>query len=236
LTFFIFVLISCESDYKHKATTRPEMKRMQIPAETIKRLSLYLRNLRYLARGGAKTISSDGLAKDTYVSAAQVRKDLSYLGDFGTRGVGYNVKSLICEITSELGLYEEWRVALIGVGRLGSALLNYPGFKEFGFRISAVFDNDPEKIGRVYNGVKIEDFARMERIIKEKKIRMAIITVPASAAQEIADRLAGAGIEAILNFSPRYLSIPEDVKIKTVDIAVELESLAYYLTHKKGER
>jgi len=211
------------------------MKRMQVPAESIKRLSLYLRNLRYLAKDGIETISSDKLAQDIYVSAAQVRKDLSYFGDFGTRGVGYNVKSLISEIKSILGLYREWKIALIGVGRLGSALLSYPGFKEFGFRISIAFDSDPKKIDKIYQGIKIKNFSEIERIIKKENIKIAIITVPASAAQDIADRLVRAGIKAILNFSPRYLNIPENIKVKTVDIAVELESLAYYLVHKEKE-
>jgi len=212
------------------------MKGMRVPTESVKRLSLYLRNLKYLVKEGIETVSSDELAQDIYVSAAQVRKDLSYFGDFGTRGVGYNVKSLISEIESALGLYREWKVALIGVGRLGSALLNYPGFKEFGFRISVAFDSDPKKIGRLYKGViRVEDFSQIEKIIKKEKIRIAIITVPAAAAQQIADKLAKAGIEAVLNFSPKYLNISENVKVKTVDIAVELESLAYYLMHK-GEK
>ena len=209
------------------------MKRMQVPAESIKRLSLYLRNLKYLAKEGIEQVSSNELAQDIYVSAAQVRKDLSYFGDFGIRGLGYNVKSLISEIKSILGLYREWKVALIGMGRLGSALLNYPGFKEFGFRISVVFDNDPKKIGKTFKGIRIEDFSKIEKIIREEKIRVAIITVPASAAQQVADKLVKAGIEAVLNFSPRYLNISENVKVKTVDIAVELESLSYYLMHKE---
>jgi len=209
------------------------MKRMQVPAESIKRLSLYLRNLKYLAKEGIEQVSSNELAQDIYVSAAQVRKDLSYFGDFGIRGLGYNVKSLISEIKSILGLYREWKVALIGVGRLGSSLLNYPGFKEFGFRISVVFDNDPKKIGKTFKGIRIEDFSKIEKIIREEKIRVAIITVPASAAQQVADKLVKAGIEAVLNFSPRYLNISENVKVKTVDIAVELESLSYYLMHKE---
>ncbi len=209
------------------------MKKIRVPRESIKRLSLYLRNLNYLAKEGIETVSSDELAQNIYVSAAQVRKDLSYFGDFGTRGVGYNVKFLISEIEFALGLYKKWEIVLIGAGRLGSALLDYPGFEEFGFRISIAFDNDPEKIGRIYKGVRIEDISQIEMIIRRKKIRIAIITAPALSAQEIANKLARAGIEAILNFSPRYLNIPENVKVRTVDIAVELETLAYYLMHKE---
>ena len=165
------------------------MKKIRVPRESIKRLSLYLRNLNYLAKEGIETVSSDELAQNIYVSAAQVRKDLSYFGDFGTRGVGYNVKLLISEIEFALGLYKKWEIALIGAGRLGSALLNYPGFEEFGFRISVAFDNDPKKIGRVYKGVRIEDISQIEIIIRRKKIRIAIITTPALSAQEIANKL-----------------------------------------------
>jgi len=121
------------------------MKKLQIPEDSVKRLSLYLRNLRYLVREGVETISSEALAQDIYVSAAQVRKDLSYFGDFGTRGVGYSVRNLISEIESILGLNKKWSLALVGVGRLGSALLNYRGFQQFGFQFSVAFDNNPEK-------------------------------------------------------------------------------------------
>jgi len=211
------------------------MKKIRVPEESVKRLSLYLRNLNYLAQEGIEIVSSDELAQDIYVSAAQVRKDLSYFGDFGTRGVGYNVQSLISEIKSVLGLDKKWRVALIGVGRLGSALLNYPGFEEFGFQISIAFDTNPKKIGKIYKGVKVEDSSQIEKIIKKEKIKIAIIAVPAPAAQKMVDALIRAGIKAILNFSPRYLSIPENVNIKTVDIAIELGNLAYYLTHSESE-
>ena len=211
------------------------MKKIRVPEESVKRLSLYLRNLNYLAKGGVETVSSDELAKNIYVSAAQVRKDLSYFGDFGRRGVGYNVQSLISDIKSVLGLNKKWLVALVGIGRLGSALLNYPGFEELGFQISVVFDINPKKIGKIYRGVKIEDSSQIEKIIKKEKIKIAIIAVPASAAQETADVLIKAGIKAILNFSPKYLNISESVNIKTVDIAIELGNLAYYLTHSESE-
>jgi len=211
------------------------MKKIRVPEESVKRLSLYLRNLNYLSQGGAETVSSDELAQNICVSAAQVRKDLSYFGDFGRRGVGYNVKSLISEIKSVLGLDKKWSVTLVGVGRLGSALLNYPGFEEFGFQISVAFDNNPKKIGKIWKEVKIKDSSKIEKMIKREKIKIAIIAVPASAAQEMTDTLIRAGIKAILNFSPRYLSIPKNVNIKTVDIAMELGNLAYYLTHGESE-
>jgi len=209
-----------------------KMKKLQIPEDSVKRLSLYLRNLRYLVREGVEIISSEALAQDIYVSAAQVRKDLSYFGDFGTRGVGYSVRNLISEIESILGLNKKWSLALVGVGRLGSALLNYRGFQQFGFQFSVAFDNNPEKIGKKIGKVKVEDYSEIEKIIKKEKIKIAVITVPASAAQEITDRLVKAGIEAILNFSPRYLNVPPSVSIKTVDIALEVGNLTYYLVHK----
>jgi len=208
------------------------MKKLQIPEDSVKRLSLYLRNLRYLVREGVETISSEALAQDIYVSAAQVRKDLSYFGDFGTRGVGYSVRNLISEIESILGLNKKWSLALVGVGRLGSALLNYRGFQQFGFQFSVAFDNNPEKIGKKIGKVKVEDYSEIEKIIKKEKIKIAVVTVPASAAQEVTDRLVKAGIEAILNFSPRYLNVPPSVSIKTVDIALEVGNLTYYLVHK----
>ncbi|MCD6472469.1 redox-sensing transcriptional repressor Rex [Candidatus Aerophobetes bacterium] len=211
------------------------MKKIQVPKESVKRLFLYLRNLNYLAQEGRETISSDKLAQDIYVSAAQVRKDLSYFGDFGRKGVGYNVQSLISDIKSVLGLDKKWLVALVGVGRLGSALLNYPGLEELGFQISVAFDIDPKKIGKTYREVKIKDSSQIEKIIKKEKIKIAIITVPVSAAQKTADVLTKAGIKGILNFSPKYLTIPENVKIKTVNIAIELGNLAYYLTHSESE-
>ncbi|MEA1964170.1 MAG: redox-sensing transcriptional repressor Rex [Candidatus Aerophobetes bacterium] len=229
--FFIFYH-SCESDYNRK---EERMKKIRVPTESVKRLSLYLRSLNYLSEEGVETISSDELAKGIYVSAAQVRKDLSYFGDFGTRGVGYNVQSLIYKIKSALGLDKKRSVALVGVGRLGLALLNYPGFEEFGFQISVAFDSDPKKIGKIYKGVKVKDSSQIEKIIKKEKIKIAIIAVPAPAAQKIADVLIKTGIKAILNFSPIYLSIPEDINIKTVDIATELGNLAYHLTHSEPE-
>jgi len=208
------------------------MKRMQIPEDSVKRLSLYLRNLRYLIKEGVETISSEVLAQDIYVSAAQVRKDLSYFGDFGTRGVGYSVGNLVAEIEGILGLDKKWSLALVGAGRLGSALLNYRGFQQFGFQFSVAFDNNPNKIGKIVGGVKVERYSEIEKIIKKERIKIAVITVPGAAAQEVTDRLVKAGIKAILNFSPHYLNVPPDVSIKAVDIAMEVSNLTYHLIHK----
>ena len=208
------------------------MKKMQIPEDSVKRLCRYLRNLRYLIKEGVETISSEALAQDIYVSAAQIRKDFSYFGDFGTRGVGYSVRNLIAEIEGILGLNRKWSLVLVGAGRLGSALLNYRGFEQLGFQFSVTFDNNPNKIGKTIGGVKVEDYSELEKIIEKNRIKIAVVTVPERAAQEVTDRLVKAGIKAILNFSPRYLNVPADVSIKAVDIAMEMGNLTYYLIHK----
>ncbi len=208
------------------------MKKRIIPQATIKRLALYLRSLRYLEKKEVEIISSGKLAEHIYASPAQVRKDLSYFGEFGIRGVGYNVKKLIAEIESNLGLKKERNVALVGIGKLGSALLAYPGFEKFGFRISALFDNNPEKIGKKFSGLKVEKIDRIKQVSKRRKIKIAMITVPAENAQEVADRVVAAGIKVILNFAPYYLTIPEGIIINTIDMAIELESIAYYLPRK----
>jgi len=200
-----------------------------IPHDTIKRLALYLRSLRYLAKKKVEVISSQRLAECIYASPSQMRKDLAYFGEFGIRGVGYNVKKLIAEIESILKLKKKRKVALIGIGKLGTALLAYSGFEKFGFRISALFDNNSGKIGKKIFGLKIEDIARTKEVLKRERIKIGIITVPAADAQEVTDRLITSGIKAILNFTPRYLNIPEGIMINTVDMAIELESLTYYL-------
>ena len=207
-----------------------------MPHETIKRLALYLRSLRYLAEKRVEIISSEKLTEHIHASPAQVRKDLACFGEFGVPGVGYQVKKLIAEIESILGLKEKREVALVGIGKLGGALLAYTGFRKFGFRISALFDNNPEKIGKKISGLKIEDVVRIEEVLKRRKIKIAITTVPATNAQEVANRLVAAGIKVILNFAPHYLNIPQGIIINTIDMAIELECLTYYLTYKKQSR
>ena len=207
-----------------------------IPHDTIRRLALYLRSLRYLAKRDIEVISSERMTEHINTSPAQVRKDLSYFGEFGVPGVGYQVKKLIAEIESILGLKKKQEVVLVGMGKLGSALLAYPGFKKFGFRISVLFDNNPEKIGKKISGLKIENVVRMKEMLKKKGIKIAVITVPAANAQEVADKLVAAGIKVILNFAPRYLNIPKGIVINTIDMAIELECLTYYLTHKEQSR
>ncbi len=206
-------------------------KGWHIPEETIRRLSLYLRTLRYLEKEGVRVISSERLTKHLHITSAQARKDLAYFGSFGHPGVGYNVRRLREKIEEILGLDRHWDVILVGAGKMGAAFLAYPGFRRFGFKIRAAFDNNPAKLGQKIGGIPVLDDQRMEEFIQANRIRAAIITVPASAAQDVARRLVGSGITAILNFAPRYLSIPEHIHIKSVDVAMELENLVYYLTN-----
>jgi len=207
-------------------------KHRRIPEETVRRLSLYLRTLRFMENKGVRVISSERLTKHLNITGAQARKDLTYFGSFGQPGVGYNVHRLRKKIEEILGLDHNWNVVLVGCGKLGAALLAYPGFRRFGFRILAAFDNNPAKIGQKIGDVPVIADHKMERFIRKNGVKVAIVTVPAEAAQEIARRLVENGISAILNFAPRYLAIPEKIQIKSVDMAMELENLVYYLKNK----
>ena len=204
------------------------MRYHKIPDETIRRLPVYLRGLQYLLDGGRQSVSSASLAEFLHASAAQIRKDFSYFGDFGTRGVGYNIETLIKRIRAILKLSDTSGAALIGAGNLGSALLAYPGFRTYGFKITAVFDNSPAKIGKKLGGVRVEDVGGMDGL-KDRGIKLAIIAVPAEAAQGVAEKLVTAGVSGILNFSPQFLSVPKKVKVITIDIAMELGRLPYYI-------
>jgi redox-sensing transcriptional repressor len=205
------------------------MRYHKIPDETIRRLPIYLRGLQYLLDDGRQSVSSKALAEFLHVTAAQIRKDFSYFGDFGTRGVGYDVPTLIKQIRNILKLSNTSGAALIGAGNLGTALLSYPGFRTYGFEITAVFDNNPAKIGKKIGGTKVNDVNKIRDEIKSRGIKLAIIAVPADAAQVIADKLIAAGVNGILNFSPRFLSAPKKVKVITIDIAMELGRLPYYI-------
>ncbi|MFW6202385.1 MAG: redox-sensing transcriptional repressor Rex [Gemmatimonadota bacterium] len=207
----------------------PKMK--NVSESTISRLSLYLRLLEELARDGMETVSSDTLAKRAGTTAAQVRKDLSVFGTFGKRGLGYRVADLIGELRTILGLSRRWKVALVGAGKIGAALYGYEGFRRRGFDIEAVFDADPSKVGQRWNGVEVLPADRMEEEVSEGGYEIVIVAVPASAAQDVVDRLVDAGVRAILNFAPTKLHVPEGVKLKNVNMAVEMESLSYALTN-----
>jgi redox-sensing transcriptional repressor len=201
---------------------------------TVRRLSVYTRCLQQLEEDGVKTVSSQELAERFNLNSAQVRKDLAYFGEFGVRGIGYYVAGLKAELQKILGLDREWAVALIGFGNLGSALFHYKGFSRQGFRIAAIFDDDPAKIGRDVGGAPVLSSADLAREVKARGIQIAIVAVPPEAAQAVIDQLADAGIKAILNFAPSRLRAPRDTRLKHVDLSIELETLSFYLA--KGGR
>jgi redox-sensing transcriptional repressor len=205
-----------------------KLKREKIPKATIARLPLYLRSLSELAEKGVPVVSSYELAELAGGNAAQLRKDLSYFGEFGTRGVGYDVGHLLYQISKFLGLTRERNAAIVGMGKLGPALLAYRGFGEKGFKIVAVFDNDIRKIGKMIDGLEILDIDSVEQEVKEKRIEIGIITTPASAAQLTANKLVAAGVKAILNFAPVTVVVPSDVVLRQVDLAVELQILSFH--------
>ncbi len=204
------------------------MKYCRIPDETVRRLPIYLRALLFSSKQGQQSLSSQDLANFVGVNSWQIRKDFSYFGGFGTRGVGYDTRKLTKQISKILKLDVVRKAALVGVGNLGSAVLAYPGFKMFGFEIAAAFDINSKKVGRKIKDIKIEDVSRL-RTLKKRKINLAIIAVPGDAAQQTADSLVKAGVRGILNFSPCYLAMPKNVKVITTDIAMDLARLPYYM-------
>jgi redox-sensing transcriptional repressor len=212
------------------------MKSEKISEQTTSRLSVYLRCLNKLAEAGVKTVASQSLADQFHLNSAQIRKDLAQFGEFGTRGVGYSVEELRAHLTSILGLDTPRRVAVVGAGHLGSALANYRGFRASNFTVAALFDEDPKKIGRTVGDsrVKVYDVAQMAHIISEERIDVAVIAVPARAAQGVLNQLMSAGVKAILNFAPARLRARPAVKVKNVDLTTSLESLSYYLTRPRN--
>ncbi len=208
---------------------RSSYKMPKIPEMTIRRLSVYARCLLQLEEDGVKTISSQELAERFNLNSAQVRKDLAHFGEFGVRGIGYYVAGLKAELQKILGLDREWRVALVGFGNLGSALFNYKGFTRAGFRISAIFDDDPQKIGRAIDGVPVLSLSDLGREAKARGLQIGIIAVPAESAQPVMDAMVAAGIKAILNFAPSRLKVVKDARLKNVDLSIELETLSFYL-------
>src|SRR5947207_8331788 len=208
---------------------RSPFKIPRIPEMTVRRLSVYTRCLQQLEEDGVKTVSSQELAERFNLNSAQVRKDLAYFGEFGVRGIGYYVSGLKAELQRILGLDREWAVALVGFGNLGSALFHYKGFTRQGFRIAAIVDDDPVKVAREVDTIPIIGSRDMAREIKARAIQIAIVAVPAESAQAVADQLVAAGIKAILNFAPSRLKVPRDVRLKHVDLSIELEALSFYL-------
>lgn len=204
------------------------IKHQRIPDETIRRLPVYLRGLMFLIDGGQTSISSEKLSEYIGVNSSQIRKDFSYFGDFGVRGVGYDIKKLYIEIKGILKLDIQQKAALVGVGNLGSAILSYSGFELYGFEVAVAFDKNPEKIGKKINNIEVMDVSNID-ILKKENIKLGIIAVPRHAAQETADTLVNAGVTGILNFSPCYIMVPKKVKVITIDIAGYLARMPYYM-------
>ena len=206
------------------------MKR--IADSTVRRLSVYLRYLEELTARGITTTSSDELADSSGTTPAQVRKDLSFFGSFGKRGLGYSVGELSSKIREILGLGREWKVVIIGAGKIGSALSTYRGFLQRGFTVVGVYDKDPQKIGRRWDGHLVRDVTLLERDAESLQADIAVLAIPAEGVQGEVDRVVRAGIRAILNFAPGRLHVPAGVTLKTVNMAMELEGLSYALTHR----
>jgi redox-sensing transcriptional repressor len=204
------------------------MKPVKIPEKTVTRLSIYLRCLEELEVDGVDSVSSKQLAQRFGLNSAQIRKDLAYFGQFGVRGLGYYIAELKHNLERILGLKQDWEVALVGAGNLGSALIAYKGFQARGFRISMAFDTDSAKVGLQVDGVVVMDVAKMASALRKKKVKIAVLAVPAGVAQSVADLLVDAGVTAILNFAPTQLAVPEGIKVQNVDLSVLLKTLSYH--------
>ena len=199
-----------------------------IPEATVARLPVYLRALFALAESGTATVSSEELAVAAGVNSAKLRKDLSHLGSYGTRGVGYDVEYLVYQVSRELGLTQDWPVAIIGLGNLGRALANYGGFASRGFRVAALLDIDPEVVGTQIAGVTVEHSDDMEAVIRRHQVAIGVIATPGDRAKTVCDRLVANGVTSILNFAPAVLSVPEGVDVRKVDLSIELQILAFH--------
>ena len=204
----------------------------KISESTVRRLSLYLQYLEQTRDQGRTTVSSEELARRSGATSAQVRKDLSFFGSFGKRGMGYEVPELVTRLREILGLERAYRVVLVGAGKIGGALVHYEGFRRRGFEVSAIYDRDPKKIGSRSNGLVVRDVKQLEADLKKEPTDIGIVVTPGEAAQEVADRLVRAGVKALLNFAPVQLKVPRDVEVKTVNMAQELEALSYSLANR----
>jgi len=201
----------------------------EIPSATISRLVIYLRILEDLANNDVREISSEKLAALAQGSAFQIRKDLAYFGTFGTRGAGYTVPTLLRELRRILGLTRQWNVVIVGMGRLGQALADYPNFNHYNYHLSSAVDINPDLVGKVFSGLKVEEMTDLNRIIKENAIDIGFLTVPQKSAQIAADALVQAGIKGILNFSPTIIDVPENIHVETVDFLAGLKRISYYI-------
>ena len=209
-----------------------------IPEATVARLPVYLRALYALAENGTATVSSEELAVAAGVNSAKLRKDLSHLGSYGTRGVGYDVEYLVYQVSRELGLTQDWPVVIIGAGNLGRALANYGGFASRGFRIAALLDSDPSMVGTMIAGLPVQHSDVMEDLVRERRVSIGVIATPAGSAQMVCDRLVAVGVTSILNFAPVVLSVPDGVDVRKVDLSIELQILAFHAQRKatNGDR
>lgn len=203
-----------------------------IPEATVARLPIYLRALTALSDRGIATVSSEELAAATGVNSAKLRKDLSYLGSYGTRGVGYDVEYLVYQISRELGLTQDWAVAIVGVGNLGHALANYGGFASRGFRVVALLDADPARVGEEVNGLRVRHIDELEQVVRRESVNIGVLATPAEAAQAVCDRLVAAGVTSVLNFAPVVLTVPDGVDVRKVDLSIELQILAFHEQRK----
>ena len=204
----------------------------KIADSTVRRLSLYLRYLEEFETEGQATVSSEALATRGGTTSAQVRKDLSFFGSFGKRGLGYPVAELSTRLRDILGLSRRYRLVVVGAGKIGSALAQYRGFRQRGFDIVALFDTDQAKIGKTYDGVKVRSTGELEAVLSTEKPDIGVIVVPGDQAQGVADRLVQGGVRAILNFAPAPLQVPDDVSLKNVNLALELEALSFALANR----
>ncbi|MGH9285857.1 MAG: redox-sensing transcriptional repressor Rex [Acidimicrobiales bacterium] len=207
---------------------RGEPSRRRIPEATVGRLPVYLRSLLEMAEARVTTISSERLAESAGVNAAKVRKDLSYLGSYGTRGVGYDVQYLVYQVSRELGLTQAWPVVIVGVGNLGHALANYRGFSARGFRVVGLFDADSKKVGERLNGLVVRPVGDLPEVVAGAGATIGVIATPSQVAQEVADLMVAAGIRSILNFAPAVLNVAPQVSIRKVDLSIELQILSFY--------
>jgi len=233
--------IAHEEDYASRRvgdqTRYPDVSepaRRRIPEATVARLPVYLRSLLEVADTKTPTISSERLAELAGVNAAKVRKDLSFLGSYGTRGVGYEVEYLLFQISRELGLTQDWPVGIVGIGNLGHALANYRNFSARGFRVVALFDADPTKVGEPIGDLRVRSLDDLDAVAAAEGIAIGIIATPAHVAQSVADRLVAAGVTSILNFAPAVLSVPESVSLRKVDLSIELQILSFYQQRAAG--
>ena len=202
--------------------------RQGIPEATVARLPVYLRALTGLAETGVSTISSEALATAVGVGSAKLRKDLSHLGSYGTRGVGYEVDYLVYQISRVLGLTQDWRVVIVGVGNLGHALANYGGFLSRGFSVVALLDAAPQVVGETVAGLPVQGIDTLEQVVRETEAQIGVVATPAHAAQEVCDRLVAAGVTSVLNFAPLVLAVPDGVMVRKVDLSTELQILAFH--------